>query len=172
MCLIYMCVYVYTYIYTYMCIYMSVSFTHVLHGSKKVMYKETERKRAMLFVMKEIITTFSVSIYRGRELPTVLCAFLIGSYIHMFKTNSFFTAFHFSTPKLNWLSPAVQYVSSKMYHYPLCQNAYVFCCCCSDTKSCPTLCHLMDCSMRGFPVLHCLPKWCSTFLWSNSHICT
>ena len=30
------------------------------------------------------------------------------------------------------------------------------CCCCSVTKSCLTLCDLMDCSMPGFPVLHCL----------------
>ena len=140
-------------------------------GQRKSLQKKTERKRAMLSVMKEIITTFSISIYRGRELPTVLCAFLIGSYIHMFKTN-FFTPFHFSTPKRNWLSPAVQYVSSKMCHYPLCQNAYVFYCCCSDTESCPTLCHLMDCSMQGFSVLHYLPKWRLPFLWSDSHICT
>ena len=29
-------------------------------------------------------------------------------------------------------------------------------CCCSVTKSCPTLCHPMDYSMPGSPVLHCL----------------
>ena len=28
--------------------------------------------------------------------------------------------------------------------------------CCSVTKSCPALCDLMDCSMPGFPALHCL----------------
>ena len=28
--------------------------------------------------------------------------------------------------------------------------------CWSAAKSCPTLCHSMDCSMPGFPVLHCL----------------
>ena len=28
--------------------------------------------------------------------------------------------------------------------------------CCSVTKSCPALCDSMDCSMPGFPVLHCL----------------
>ena len=28
----------------------------------------------------------------------------------------------------------------------------------SVAKSCPTLCHPMDCSMPGFPVLHHLPK--------------
>ena len=32
------------------------------------------------------------------------------------------------------------------------------CCCCSVTKSCPTLCDLMDYSTPGFPVLHYLPK--------------
>ena len=30
------------------------------------------------------------------------------------------------------------------------------CCCCSLTKSCPTLCDPMDCSTPGFPVLHYL----------------
>ena len=29
-----------------------------------------------------------------------------------------------------------------------------FCCCCSVTQSCPTLCNPMKCSMPGFPVLH------------------
>ena len=32
------------------------------------------------------------------------------------------------------------------------------CCCCSVTKSCPTLCDPMDCSTRGFPVLYCLSE--------------
>ena len=32
--------------------------------------------------------------------------------------------------------------------------AYIFCC--SVTKLCPTLCHPIDCSMPGFPVLHYL----------------
>ena len=31
-------------------------------------------------------------------------------------------------------------------------------CCCSVTKSCPTLCDPMDCSMSGFPVFHYLPE--------------
>ena len=29
-------------------------------------------------------------------------------------------------------------------------------CCCSITKSCPTLCDPMDCGTPGFPVLYCL----------------
>ena len=31
-------------------------------------------------------------------------------------------------------------------------------CCCSVTKSCPTLCDPMDCSTPGFPILHYLPE--------------
>ena len=34
--------------------------------------------------------------------------------------------------------------------------------CCSVTKSCPALCDSMDCSMPGFPVLHCLPEFAQT----------
>ena len=34
-----------------------------------------------------------------------------------------------------------------------------FLCCCSISKSCQTLCHPMDCSTPGFPVLHCLPEF-------------
>ena len=32
----------------------------------------------------------------------------------------------------------------------------------SVTQSCPTLCDPMDCSMPGFPVLHCLPEFAQT----------
>ena len=32
-------------------------------------------------------------------------------------------------------------------------------CCCSVTKSCPTLGDPVDCSMPGFPVLHCLREF-------------
>ena len=31
--------------------------------------------------------------------------------------------------------------------------------CCSVTKSCPDLCHTVDCIMPGFPVLHYLPEF-------------
>ena len=34
--------------------------------------------------------------------------------------------------------------------------SYQIDCCCSVTKSCPTLCDPMNCSIPGFPVLHCL----------------
>ena len=32
-------------------------------------------------------------------------------------------------------------------------------CCCLVAKSCPALWDSMDCSMSGFPVLHCLPEF-------------
>ena len=38
----------------------------------------------------------------------------------------------------------------------------VFCSCYSVTKSCPTLCSPINCSMPGFPVLHCLPDFAQT----------
>ena len=37
-------------------------------------------------------------------------------------------------------------------------------CCCSVTKSCPTLYNSMDCSMPGFPVHHYLPKFARTYV--------
>ena len=39
---------------------------------------------------------------------------------------------------------------------------YFFICCCSVTKSCPTLCDPMDSSMPGFPVLHYLLEFIQT----------
>ena len=32
-------------------------------------------------------------------------------------------------------------------------------CCCSVAKSCPTICHPMDCSTPGSSVFHCLPEF-------------
>ena len=37
-----------------------------------------------------------------------------------------------------------------------------FCCCCSVTQSCLTLCNSMDCSTPGFPVLCCLLEFAQT----------
>ena len=39
---------------------------------------------------------------------------------------------------------------------------FIYCCCCSVTKSCQTLCDLMDCSMPGFPVHHQLLELAQT----------
>ena len=45
------------------------------------------------------------------------------------------------------------------------------CCCCSGAKSCPTLWDPMDCSMSGFPVLHCLPEFAQTHVhWVGDDI--
>ena len=43
--------------------------------------------------------------------------------------------------------------------YPLCLRNLVESQFSSVTQSCPTLCDPMDCSMPGFPVLHCLLKF-------------
>ena len=37
-----------------------------------------------------------------------------------------------------------------------------YCCGRLVTKSCPTLCDLMDCSTPSFPILHCLPECAQT----------
>ena len=39
------------------------------------------------------------------------------------------------------------------------ENKPTHCRYCSVTQSCPTLCNPMDCSIPGFPVLHCLPEF-------------
>ena len=39
---------------------------------------------------------------------------------------------------------------------------YIYICCCSVTKSCPTLCDLMNCNTPGFPVLYHLPEFAQT----------
>ena len=43
-------------------------------------------------------------------------------------------------------------------------------CCCSVTQSCLTLWDPMDCSTPGFPVLDCLPDWCSLSWWCHPTI--
>ena len=43
--------------------------------------------------------------------------------------------------------------------------------CCSFTQSCLTLCHPMDCSTRGFPVLHYLLEFAQTHVhWISDAI--
>ena len=43
-----------------------------------------------------------------------------------------------------------------------------YCSCCSVAHSCPTLCDPIDCSTRGFPVLHHLPELAQTHVHSVS----
>ena len=38
-------------------------------------------------------------------------------------------------------------------------------CCCSVTKSCPTLCDRMDCTMPVFPVLHCFLEFAQIHIY-------
>ena len=48
--------------------------------------------------------------------------------------------------------------SDHFTHPPSCRC----CCCCSVAQSCPTLCHPMDCSTPGFPVLHYVLEFTQT----------
>ena len=44
-------------------------------------------------------------------------------------------------------------------------------CCCLVAKLCPTICNPMDCSMPGFPVLHCLLELVQTHVhWVSDAI--
>ena len=47
----------------------------------------------------------------------------------------------------------ISWITCKKSWFPLVW-AHTLCCCCSVTKSYPTLCDPMDCSTPGFPVLH------------------
>ena len=42
--------------------------------------------------------------------------------------------------------------------------SFLICCYCSVAKSCSTLCHPMNCSTSGFPVLHYLPESAQTYV--------
>ena len=60
---------------------------------------------------------------------------------------------------LNVTSEIYQYCIAPLVHIVVVAQYYILfsiCCCCSVTKSCPTLCNLIDCSMPGFPVLNYL----------------
>ena len=66
-----------------------------------------------------------------------------------------FTSLHFTSPHSSLKSPG-----------------YTIHCCCSVTKSCPTLCDPMDCRTPGSPVLHYLLEfaqihvhWVSDAIW-------
>ena len=53
--------------------------------------------------------------------------------------------------------PCTRIVRSKIRAFTWLKSPKPICCCCSTTKSCPTLWDPMDSSMPGFPVLHYLP---------------
>ena len=75
----------------------------------------------------------------------------------------------------NWNSPYLSQTSPLILLPKLANGLLVlhlyFLCCCSVTKSCPTLCDPMDCSTPGFPALHYLPEFAQTHVhWVNDVI--
>ena len=68
---------------------------------------------------------------------------------------------------MNYRHLAVQYIHFWLLFFFLILN----CCGCSVAKSCPTLWDPMDCSRRGFPVLHYLPEFAQIHVhWVNDAI--
>ena len=50
-------------------------------------------------------------------------------------------------------------------------DIYTLCCCCTATKSCPTVCDSMNCSMPSFPALDDLPESAQTHVhWVSDAI--
>ena len=75
----------------------------------------------------------------------------------------------------NWNSPYLSQTSPLILLPKLANGLLVlrlyFLCCCSVTKSCPTLCDPMDCSTPGFPALHYLPEFAQTHVhWVSDAI--
>ena len=64
-------------------------------------------------------------------------------------------------PGIKLPSPALAGGFFKVSHQG---SPYVILCCSSGAKSCLTLCNPMDCSLPGFPVLHCLPEFAQTLV--------
>ena len=71
--------------------------------------------------------------------------------------------------QVKWLSSNSQRsLQSSVYWLRYKYHTYVHnyqkyhCCCCSLSKSCPTLCNPRDCSTSGFPILHYLPEFAQT----------
>ena len=59
-----------------------------------------------------------------------------------------------------WMKPSLY--EMKVFKVSFFSAGLTWSCCCSVTKSCPTLCNPMDCSTLGFPVPHCLPEFAQT----------
>ena len=54
----------------------------------------------------------------------------------------------------------VEWINSEGRNFRFRKHIFVCCyCCCSVAQSCLTLWSPMDCSIPGFPVLHCLPEF-------------
>ena len=55
--------------------------------------------------------------------------------------------------------------------YQSCKGRFRYCCCCSVSQSCVTICDLMDCSTQGFPVHHHLWELISVeSVMSSNHL--
>ena len=55
--------------------------------------------------------------------------------------------------------------------YQSCKGRFGYCCCCSVSQSCVTICDLMDCSTPGFPVHHHLWELISVeSVMSSNHL--
>ena len=68
-------------------------------------------------------------------------------------------------------TPALQSRAGEGWRKNLRANSPKTSCCCSVTKSCPTLCNHMECSTPGFLVLHCLPEFAQTYVhWVSDTI--
>ena len=70
-----------------------------------------------------------------------------------------------------WLKSSVMFYKYWSVHLSPPPVRIVFCCCCSVTQSCPTLCDHVDCSTPGFPVLHYLLELAQTHVhWLSDAI--
>ena len=92
-------------------------------------------------------------------------------YPAMFKTTQWKQIFTSHFPKYNFTTSLI---SSHLYLLPISSHSFCFLYCCSSvTKSCPTLCDPMDCSMPGFPILHHLLEFAQTQVhWDSDAIQT
>ena len=74
------------------------------------------------------------------------------SYICLFTCIMYSILFHYRSLQ------DIDYISL-CYTVGPCWLSVLCICCCSVARSCSTFCSPMDCSMPGFPVLHCLPEF-------------
>ena len=72
----------------------------------------------------------------------------------------------------NWSDLAHTHTHKHTFIFvPSASTTVLLLCCCSVTKSCPTPCYSMDCSMPGFFVLHYFPEFAQTHVcWVNDSI--
>ena len=76
-------------------------------------------------------------------------------------------------PFIKCMSQIIEKIREQRY-YQACPTCYMtLVCCCLVTKSRPTFCSHMDCSIPAFPVLHHLPEFAQTYVhWVSDAIHT